>query len=66
MDKRYSDSGVEYSRFIDNDGYITIVKKTSGIAKGVLKGIKADKRMSDDASIVTAVSSCSSEDNYKV
>lgn len=42
--------GDEYESYIDNDGYITIVKKVPGIAKGMLKGIKIDRRYSDEAS----------------
>ena len=47
--------GDEYNSFVDNNGYITIVKKTPGAAKGILKGIKADKRLSDEASLQSAV-----------
>lgn len=66
MHKRHIDPGEQYSRFVDNDGYITIIKKTFGAAEGLLKDIKVDKRMSDDDSFVTAFNSCSSADNYKV
>lgn len=47
--------GDEYISYVDNHGYITIIKKTPGAAKGVLKGIKADKRLSDEASLQSAV-----------
>jgi len=39
------------------NGYITIIKSTSGSAKGVLKNIKADKRMSDKSSLQSALNS---------
>ena len=47
--------GDEYSSYVDNYGSITIIKKTPGAAKGVLKGTKADKRFSDEASLHSAV-----------
>ena len=49
--------GDEYNSYVDNYGYITIIKKIPGAAKGVLKGIKADKRMSDEASLQSALNS---------
>jgi bifunctional DNA-binding transcriptional regulator/antitoxin component of YhaV-PrlF toxin-antitoxin module len=42
--------GDEYESFVDNDGHITIVKKMAGAAKGILKGISVDRRVSDEAS----------------
>lgn len=48
--------GDEYESFVDNHGHITIIKKQSGAAKGMLKGIKADKRYSDEASLKSAIS----------
>ena len=66
MHKKYIDPGEQYSRFIDNDGCITIIKKTLGAAEGLLKDIKVNKRMSDDDSLVTAFNSFSSADTYKV
>ena len=48
--------GDEYECFVDNNGHLTIVKKTSGSASGFLKGIKTDKRYSDEASLQSAVS----------
>ena len=44
--------GDEYECFIDNNGHITIVKKVSGSASGFLKGIKTDKRFSDQQSTI--------------
>ena len=48
--------GDEYESFVNNDGHITIIKKTSGSASGFLKGIKVDKRYSDETSLQSAVS----------
>lgn len=42
--------GDEYQSFVDNDGHITIIKQVSGAALGLLKGIRADKQISEDAS----------------
>lgn len=42
--------GDEYESFVDNDGHITIIKKVSGAARGILKGINVDNRMGEDAS----------------
>ena len=42
--------GDEIETFIF-DGQITIVKKESGAAKGALKHIKPDKRISDEQSL---------------
>ncbi len=49
--------GDEYVSFVDNLGHITIIKKTSGAARGLLKGIKIDKRVSDESSLQSALSS---------
>jgi hypothetical protein len=32
------------------NGQLTLVKKTKGSARGILKGVKADKRVSDSES----------------
>ena len=66
MHKKHIDSGAQYSRFVDNEGCITIIKKSFGAAEGQLKDIKIDKRISDDDSLVTAFNSCSNADTYKV
>jgi bifunctional DNA-binding transcriptional regulator/antitoxin component of YhaV-PrlF toxin-antitoxin module len=42
--------GDEYESFVDNEGHITIIKKMAGAAKGILKGISVDRRVSDEAS----------------
>lgn len=42
--------GDEYESFVDNDGHITIIKKTMGAAFGFLKGAKVDRLVSDDDS----------------
>lgn len=47
--------GDEYNSYVDNYGNITIIKKTPGAAKGLLKSIKADKRMSDETSLQSAI-----------
>ena len=42
--------GDEYRSFVA-DGHITIVKKTSDEAKGILKHVKGDSSVTDDASL---------------
>lgn len=42
--------GDEYESFVDNDGHITIIKKIAGAALGVLKGVNADRQVSEEAS----------------
>jgi bifunctional DNA-binding transcriptional regulator/antitoxin component of YhaV-PrlF toxin-antitoxin module len=49
--------GDEYVSFVDNLGHITIIKKTSGAASGLLKDIKIDKSLSDESSLLSAISS---------
>ncbi len=49
--------GDEYNSYVDNNGHITIIKSTPGAAKGILKGVKADKRLSDEASLQSAFDS---------
>ena len=39
------------------DGHITIIKKEKGAAKGLLRQIKGDKRMTDEASRQNALDS---------
>ena len=51
------EAGDEYNSYVDNNGYITIIKSESGAAKGVLKGIKVDKRLSDGDSLQSALDS---------
>lgn len=48
--------GDEYQSFIDNDGRITIVKKTTGAASGVLKETEVDRRYSDEQSLQSVLS----------
>ena len=43
--------GDEYESYVDNEGHITIIKKTIGAARGALKGIKTNKRLSDETSL---------------
>jgi bifunctional DNA-binding transcriptional regulator/antitoxin component of YhaV-PrlF toxin-antitoxin module len=47
--------GDEYNSYVDNDGHITVVKQMAGSAKGVLKGLKVDKRMSDEGSLSSSM-----------
>lgn len=42
--------GDEYTSFVDNHGRITIISKQAGAAKGVLRHVKPDRRMSDKTS----------------
>ena len=49
--------GDEYECFVNNNGHITIVKKMPGSASGFLKGIKTDKRYSDETSLQSAITS---------
>ena len=48
--------GDEYESFVDNLGHITIIKKITGAASGLLKDVKIDKRLSDEASLHSALS----------
>lgn len=43
--------GDEVSVFVDRQGIISVVKKTSGSAKGFLRGERAVRKMSDDNSL---------------
>ena len=47
--------GDEYQSFVDNDGYITIVSKKRGAAKGLLKSVKPNKKLSDTDSRQSAI-----------
>lgn len=42
--------GDEYQSFVAN-GHITIIKKIPGAAKGILKHVKGDTSMTDEASL---------------
>ena len=46
--------GDEYQSFVA-DGHITIVKKVPGAARGILKQIKGDTSMTDEASLQSAL-----------
>jgi bifunctional DNA-binding transcriptional regulator/antitoxin component of YhaV-PrlF toxin-antitoxin module len=46
--------GDEYQSFVA-DGHITIIKKTPGAAKGILKRVKGDAAMTDEASLQSAL-----------
>jgi len=47
--------GDEYVSYVDNQGHITIIKKVAGSAKGLLKNIKSDNRVSDEASLQSSL-----------
>ncbi len=49
--------GDEYDCYVDNYGHITIIKKIAGSAKGILKDVATDKRLSDAISLQSAISS---------
>ncbi|MGB5299303.1 MAG: AbrB/MazE/SpoVT family DNA-binding domain-containing protein [Thiogranum sp.] len=46
--------GDEYQSFVAN-GHITIVKKIPGAAKGILKHVKGDTSVTDEASLQNAL-----------
>ena len=43
--------GDEYESYVANDGQITIVKKTPGAARGILRNLKPDLLLSDEQSL---------------
>lgn len=47
--------GDEYVSYVDNKGHITIIKKVAGSAKGLLKNIKSDNRVSEDTSLQSSI-----------
>lgn len=47
--------GDEYSSYVNNDGHITIIKKTSGAAKGILKAIQMGRKYSDKESLQSSI-----------
>ena len=49
--------GDEFVSFVDNLGHISIIKKIPGAASGLLKDIKIDKRLSDETSLHSAITS---------
>jgi len=46
--------GDEYQSFVA-DGHITIVKKIPGAAKGIVKHVKGDTSVTDEASLQSAL-----------
>ena len=48
--------GDEYESFVDGPGRITIIKKVSGAANGLLKGRKINRSISDDQSLEGSLS----------
>ena len=49
-------AGGEYLSYVNDDGYITIVRKVVGAAKGILNGIDADETYDDDQSLHSSIS----------
>ena len=47
--------GDECVSYVDNEGHITIIKKVTGSAKGILVNIKADNKISDEASLQSSL-----------
>ena len=47
--------GDDYASYVDNFGRITIVKKEKGTAQGMLGHVEGDKRISDEASLNSAI-----------
>lgn len=47
--------GDEYSSYVDNDGHITIIRKATGAAKGILKGIEVNGKYNDEQSLQSSV-----------
>ncbi len=47
--------GDEYDCFVDNDGHITIIKKLSGAAQGILKGARVNRSISEQASLQSSI-----------
>ena len=48
--------GDEYESYVDDDGHITIVKKSPRAAKGLLKDIPINKAISDEESLRSGLS----------
>jgi len=48
-------AGDDVESFVDRQGVISIVKKQSGAAKGVLKGIATDAQISENESLESAI-----------
>ncbi|MEJ2622138.1 MAG: AbrB/MazE/SpoVT family DNA-binding domain-containing protein [Candidatus Thiodiazotropha sp.] len=47
--------GDEYQSFVDGEGHITIIKKVPGAARGILKGLKSDPKLSDEESLQSSL-----------
>lgn len=48
-------AGDDIESFVDRHGVISIVKKQSGAAKGLLKGIKANINVTEQESLESAI-----------
>ncbi len=49
--------GDEVESYVDRQGVISIVKKSAGAAKGLLKDIPVNERLTDEVSLHSALSS---------
>jgi hypothetical protein len=49
--------GDSVENFVDQQGVISIVKKSMGAASGILKGIKANLNVTEDESLQSAIRS---------
>ncbi|MCG7897871.1 MAG: AbrB/MazE/SpoVT family DNA-binding domain-containing protein [Candidatus Thiodiazotropha lotti] len=47
--------GDEYQCFVDGEGHITIIKKAPGAARGILKGLKSNPKLSDEESLQSSL-----------
>ncbi len=48
--------GDDYTSYVDSDGHITIVRKRSGVGKGILKRIDVNNAYSDEDSLQSGLS----------
>jgi bifunctional DNA-binding transcriptional regulator/antitoxin component of YhaV-PrlF toxin-antitoxin module len=48
-------AGDDVESFVDRQGVISIVKKQSGAAKGLLKGIATDAQITEQESLQSAI-----------
>jgi len=47
--------GDEYESYVANDGQITIIKKTTGAARGILSHVKPDPLLNDEQSLQSSL-----------
>ncbi|MBD77508.1 MAG: AbrB family transcriptional regulator [Crocinitomicaceae bacterium] len=48
-------AGDDVESFVDRQGVISIIKKQSGAAKGLLKGVTVDSQVSEQSSLESAI-----------